>query len=612
MSDFEKNVIGKFDCYGDQANVGTRWTRWLQSFELFVDSQGILIAEGSDKNKQRRRAQLLHYAGPDVQDIFYTLENTGEVNDYAAAVNALNAYFAPKVNSAYARHTFRQLQQNASETVSQFASRLKRYAKDCDYGTDTDNQIRDQILQKCKSDYLRRKLLEEGQGLTLARTLEFAQQCEKVDAQMASLSLHSTQHNSSNDQPVNRIAPTTNSRDQRPRNSRRPRAIPHKESTCYRCGNTGHYSRDPTCPARGKICSYCGGPNHFAAVCKSESSPTSRVYLVHQMSGDESEDEPAFAFHLKDSSNRGPTVKANIGGVDMQILVDSGATKNIVDVTTLEWLKQNHISCESKAAQRHKKLYSYASTTPLQVKGTFSTTVKIGVRETTAEFLVIKGKGTPLLGHETATLLGVLRIGPLISDVSSVEEKPAKRKDKIEQEVLRRVEEAKAVMEKQILEELEKKRSEEQEFQLKKEKQERKERELLKKIIESKNVEIDEMKRKLAEERLSMVAEKRQLLEEKRNAQEEIIKTDNGPQLNAAEFNAKYCTANCITHEKATPRWAQANGEVARRNRSMEKRKNELQKYVTKYRGLHQTTTGKSLAELMLNRCVKGKLPDQV
>ena len=119
------------------------------------------------------------------------------------------------------------------------------------------------------------------------------------------------------------------------------------------------------------------------------------------------------------------------------------------------------------------------------------------------------------------------------------------------------------------------------------------------------------MKRKLAEERLSMVAEKRQLLEEKRNAQEEIIKTDNGPQLNAAEFNAKYCTANSITHEKVTPRWAQANGEVARQNRSIEKRKNELQKYVTKYRGLHQTTTGKSLAELMLNRYVKGKLPDQ-
>ena len=61
-------------------------------------------------------------------------------------------------------------------------------------------------------------------------------------------------------------------------------------------------------------------------------------------------------------------------------------------------------------------------TTPLEVKGTFSTTVKIGTKETTAEILVIKGKGTPLLGHDTATLLDVLRIGPVISAISSVEE----------------------------------------------------------------------------------------------------------------------------------------------------------------------------------------------
>ena len=85
-------------------------------------SNEFLSPERPERNKPRRRAQLLHYAGPDVQDIFHTLESTGEANDYAAAVNALNAYFAPKVNSAYARHTFRQLQQNA---VSQFASRLK-------------------------------------------------------------------------------------------------------------------------------------------------------------------------------------------------------------------------------------------------------------------------------------------------------------------------------------------------------------------------------------------------------------------------------------------------------------------------------------------------------
>jgi len=51
----EKNVIGKFDCYGDASTLGTRWTRWLKSFELFADAQGLIITEDSDKNKQRRR-----------------------------------------------------------------------------------------------------------------------------------------------------------------------------------------------------------------------------------------------------------------------------------------------------------------------------------------------------------------------------------------------------------------------------------------------------------------------------------------------------------------------------------------------------------------------------
>ena len=45
MAELEKHVLGKFDCYKDQATVGTRWTRWLQSFELFVDSRGSELIE---------------------------------------------------------------------------------------------------------------------------------------------------------------------------------------------------------------------------------------------------------------------------------------------------------------------------------------------------------------------------------------------------------------------------------------------------------------------------------------------------------------------------------------------------------------------------------------
>ena len=40
--------------------------------------------------------------------------------------------------------------------------------------------------------------------------------------------------------------------------------------TCYRCGNTGHFGRDPECPAKGKTCRSCGGADHFSSQCRSK------------------------------------------------------------------------------------------------------------------------------------------------------------------------------------------------------------------------------------------------------------------------------------------------------------------------------------------------------
>ena len=71
---------------------------------------------------------LLHLAGPDVQEIFTTLTETGDATNYASAVEALNAYFVPQVNSAFARQTFHQITQNPGETVQQFTIRLRKAA----------------------------------------------------------------------------------------------------------------------------------------------------------------------------------------------------------------------------------------------------------------------------------------------------------------------------------------------------------------------------------------------------------------------------------------------------------------------------------------------------
>ena len=99
MDDNERNHIKTFDCHGDQNTLGLRWKRWLTAFELFADGKGLILNEDNANNRQRRRALMLHLAGPDVQDILLTLPNTGDVKDYRKAVDGLNAYFPSKVDT---------------------------------------------------------------------------------------------------------------------------------------------------------------------------------------------------------------------------------------------------------------------------------------------------------------------------------------------------------------------------------------------------------------------------------------------------------------------------------------------------------------------------------
>ena len=54
------------------------------------------------------------YAGPEVDERFDTLPDTGDDNDYATAVEKLNGYFSPRTNIAYEVYNFRQTKQKTA------------------------------------------------------------------------------------------------------------------------------------------------------------------------------------------------------------------------------------------------------------------------------------------------------------------------------------------------------------------------------------------------------------------------------------------------------------------------------------------------------------------
>ena len=138
--------------------VSPRWKKWLVRFENLFLGMGI-------EDAKQKCALLLHYCGPEVDEIFDTLENTSKEKDYKTAVKKLTTYFNPQVNTTSEVYNFRKAQQNEGESLESFHTRLRTLAKTCEFG-DADKEIKEQIILSCKSNALRRKALRKDLDLT--------------------------------------------------------------------------------------------------------------------------------------------------------------------------------------------------------------------------------------------------------------------------------------------------------------------------------------------------------------------------------------------------------------------------------------------------------------
>lgn len=103
---------------------------------------------------------------------------------YKEAVTKLNSFILPKENTTYERHLLRQMKQKAGENIDMFTIRLRMQADRCGFGTNLEENIKDQIIQNCQSSVLRRDLLKRGDAgleeiLRVAKIFETVAQQEK-------------------------------------------------------------------------------------------------------------------------------------------------------------------------------------------------------------------------------------------------------------------------------------------------------------------------------------------------------------------------------------------------------------------------------------------------
>ncbi|XP_028418333.1 uncharacterized protein K02A2.6-like [Dendronephthya gigantea] len=399
--------LEQFNAHEDIASVGVRWTKWLKRFE------NLLIALDINDEK-RQRALLFHYAGCEVADLFDTFpeKDKGKDNDYSRAVELLTEYFSPKKNIEYEVHVFRQAKQMSGETMDGFHTRLRKLARTCEF-TDVEREIKTQIIQGCLSQ--RRRALREA--ISLTQLIDYGRSLETSETQARGMEkkLHSETETGYVNKTMHEQV-----RDKKTHLSR---------SKCYRCN--GNYPHTGVCPAMGKTCNTCHKQNHFAAVCrqrKSQERPrnfkgqkkkqqhrVNKVATKSQHNTSSSEDEYVFmtvGANVKTKVH--PTAMVTIGKENIEFIVDTGATVNLIEESDYLRLK------DVKLKKTSTKIFPYDSQVPLKLLGKFEAVIETNGKLTVTEFYVVKKNvkaGGSLICYKTAHELGLVTVVNQVEDI---------------------------------------------------------------------------------------------------------------------------------------------------------------------------------------------------
>ncbi|XP_058942015.1 uncharacterized protein [Pocillopora verrucosa] len=215
------------------------------------------------------------------------------------------------------------MHQESSELATHFMSRLRRQADFCGLGDTRNIQVRDQLIEVCLSLRLQLKLLERGNELSLDVALQMAR-CNEAVIQQAS-EMQADNVNKINVKSAHNSKMASQSRDTA--HHRQPTKT-EKDRKYWKCRNEGHISKDECCPAKKERCRKCGHIRHFAKVCRSKSKNKYQT-KVFSVVYNESLDDEISAIELSPEDE--PEVKLTIGGQEVDMFIDSGASCNVID-----------------------------------------------------------------------------------------------------------------------------------------------------------------------------------------------------------------------------------------------------------------------------------------
>ena len=172
---------------------------------------------------------------------------------YDQLTQILKDYYKPKVLEVGETYRFHHTVQSETESVAEYANKLKRLAVNCNFGPYLTRALRDQFVGGVKSQTAKEKLISEDR--TSDQALKVAQSDELAEKE----SNHQG-NSAAGIQPVNAVRKKSFPAQESQRQTDPKSKMEGKQ--CFRCGSPQHLA--DKCSHVESTCNYCGRLGHLA------------------------------------------------------------------------------------------------------------------------------------------------------------------------------------------------------------------------------------------------------------------------------------------------------------------------------------------------------------
>ncbi|XP_053381823.1 uncharacterized protein K02A2.6-like [Mercenaria mercenaria] len=382
----------------NSSNLVNEWEKFEEHVKLIF--QGPL----SEKTEEQKVNYLLLWVGARGREIKQTwVISNAEAKKLNTFYKRFKSYVQPKLNPIFARYKFFNEVQG-SDSFDAFLTRLRISARECQFHNN-DEMIRDRIVFGTNSAKAREKLINEGERLTLDKTISIMQNLEYCQEQRKAI-------NANNIDAVKKRPSKPDTQPSQRRRQQQPRRKPPTtaNSKCSYCGYNKH-QRHEQCPARNATCNKCGFKDHFARVCRNKS--------VHELDlnglnmSDNSDQDTFFVDMVNtctSSKNLSPPEQAFIvlsvgpSQTPLKFKIDTGSSADVIPVSHFEKLKISY-----PLEPPDNGLTSYTGNS-LPIRGMIRLNLGYNGVSCLSAVYIVESNSVPLLSLNTCLTLGLVKL----------------------------------------------------------------------------------------------------------------------------------------------------------------------------------------------------------